>query len=188
MNNPALIYIFLRGINVGGVRIGMADLVATLRTAGYTDVQTVLATGNVVCRPPTGSDTADHKTTIERVLSDRFGYNATVHLRTHAALVGLCMAARQLPADVSRHRYALIADGPATVVALEEAFMQLPVDTQQSFTALGADALWVVPKGQTLTAPFGKIVLGPATDKTTVTSRTLATIERLMRFGAKYVP
>jgi len=186
MNNPAPIYIFLRGINVGGVRIGMADLVATLLSAGYTDVQTVLATGNVVCRPPTGSDTADHKTTIERVLSNRFGYNATVHLRTHAALVALCMAARQLPADVSRHRYALIADGPATVVALEEAFMQLPVDPQQSFTALGADALWVVPKGQTLTAPFGKIVLGTETYKTTVTSRTVATVERLIQLGETY--
>lgn len=186
MNTAATIFIFLRGINVGGVRIGMADLVATLRSAGYTDVQTVLATGNVVCRPPTGSDIAACKTIIERVLSDRFGYRATVHLRTHAALVALCMAARQFPDDVSRHQYALIADGTATVAALEEAFMQLPVDPQQSFRALGTDALWVVPKGQTLTAPFGKIVLGTATYKTTVTSRSIATVERLMQLGENY--
>ncbi len=186
MNNPAPIYIFLRGINVGGVRIGMADLGATLLSAGYTDVQTVLATGNIVCRPPTGSDSVAHKATIERVLSDRFGYNATVHLRTYAALVALCMAARQLPNDISRHQYALIADGTTTVAALEAAYTKLPVDPQQSFTALGADALWVVPKGQTLSAPFGKMVLDTATYKTTVTSRTVATVERLMWLGAKY--
>jgi uncharacterized protein (DUF1697 family) len=187
MNSAAPIYIFLRGINVGSIRIGMADLVATLRSAGYTDVQTVLATGNVVCRPPTGSDTAATKTTIERVLSERFGYTATVHLRTHTALVALCMAARQFSDDLSRHQYALIADGTATVSALEEAFTKLPVDPQQSFTALGADALWVVPKGQTLTAPFGKIVLSTATYKTRVTSRTVATVERLLQLGVEYV-
>lgn len=92
-----------------------------------------------------------------------------------------------IPDDVTRHHYALIADGTATVDALEESFMQLPVDPQQSFTALGADALWVVPKGQTLTAPFGKIVLGTATYKTTVTRRTIATVERLMQLSATYI-
>jgi hypothetical protein len=35
--------------------------------------------------------------------------------------------------------------------------------------------------------PFNREVLGPATDKTTVTSRTVATVDRLIRLGAEYV-
>src|SRR5699024_5316218 len=39
---------FLRGINVGGIKIKMADLKKEFETAGFTDVVTVLATGNVI--------------------------------------------------------------------------------------------------------------------------------------------
>jgi hypothetical protein len=35
--------------------------------------------------------------------------------------------------------------------------------------------------------PFNREELGPATDKTTVTSRTVATVERLLRLVEKYV-
>jgi len=39
----------LRGINVGKAkRVGMADLRTVVEELGYTDVKTVLATGNIV--------------------------------------------------------------------------------------------------------------------------------------------
>ena len=39
---------FLRGINVGGTKLKMADLKKEFEAAGFTDVITVLATGNVI--------------------------------------------------------------------------------------------------------------------------------------------
>ncbi len=183
MNTNQPLYIFLRGINVGGVRIVMNDLAATLAAAGYGAVQTVLATGNVVCRPAHVTDTAGYKADIERLLSDRFGYRASVHIRRQADLIRLCAAADLLHRDATQHCYALIADSEATIAALGRDYGAIPADPQQQFSAHGADALWVVTKGQTLTAPFGTIVLGSATYKAKVTSRTIATIQRLTTIG-----
>ena len=43
----------LRGVNVGrGNRVAMADLRATVAACGFTDVTTVLASGNVVFTTP----------------------------------------------------------------------------------------------------------------------------------------
>ena len=39
---------FLRGVNVGGVTLKMADVAAAFTAAGFTDVKTVLASGNVL--------------------------------------------------------------------------------------------------------------------------------------------
>ena len=39
---------FLRGVNVGGVNLKMADVSAALSSAGFTAVRTILASGNVV--------------------------------------------------------------------------------------------------------------------------------------------
>ena len=38
---------FLRGVNVGGVNLKMAEVAAALTEAGFTEVRTILATGNV---------------------------------------------------------------------------------------------------------------------------------------------
>ncbi|MGF2943880.1 DUF1697 domain-containing protein [Mycobacterium sp. Lab-001] len=39
---------FLRGVNVGGVNLVMADVAAALTDAGFADVRTILAGGNVL--------------------------------------------------------------------------------------------------------------------------------------------
>ena len=38
----------LRGVNVGGVNIKMADVAKAFTDAGFTDVKTILASGNVL--------------------------------------------------------------------------------------------------------------------------------------------
>jgi uncharacterized protein (DUF1697 family) len=51
---------FLRGINVGGRIIKMADLRICLEKAGFGDVKTILQTGNVIFESDI-SDTAELK-------------------------------------------------------------------------------------------------------------------------------
>jgi uncharacterized protein (DUF1697 family) len=182
--NPP-IAIFLRGINVNGSRIAMADLSACLQDAGYTQMHTILATGNVVCVPPNGLPAESIKSDVERILTQRFEYPATVHLRSQAELCALTNAAALLTVAAEQHCYAVIADTPATIHALASAYAALPNEPLQQFVACGIDALWVVPKGQTITAPFGKVLLGSARYKANVTTRTIATIEKVRAALAK---
>jgi uncharacterized protein (DUF1697 family) len=69
----------LRGINLGAKRrVPMADLRELMAELGYTDVRTVLQSGNVVF---TGAK-SNAKQTLERALEDRYGFQVDVILRT----------------------------------------------------------------------------------------------------------
>ena len=74
----------LRGVNVGGVNIKMADLAEVVRGLDYTDVKTVLASGNVLFTTRDAASTA--KQTLESALRKRFGYEAWVHVLTVDAI------------------------------------------------------------------------------------------------------
>jgi uncharacterized protein (DUF1697 family) len=69
----------LRGINLGAKRrIAMADLRALIEELGYTDVRTVLASGNAVFSGPK----AKAREKLERALAQRFGFDVDVILRS----------------------------------------------------------------------------------------------------------
>jgi uncharacterized protein (DUF1697 family) len=69
----------LRGINLGSKRrVAMADLRALLEELGYTDVRTVLQSGNAVF---TGPKTKAREK-LEQALAERFGMGIDVILRT----------------------------------------------------------------------------------------------------------
>ena len=73
----------LRGINLGAKRrVPMADLRELMAELGYTDVRTVLQSGNIVF---TGAE-KDAKRTLERGLKDRFGFDIDVVLRSQDEL------------------------------------------------------------------------------------------------------
>ena len=59
--------IFLRGVNVGGVKVLMKDLATLLQDAGFTQVRTLLASGNVVLGSE-ATDPARVKEDVERAL------------------------------------------------------------------------------------------------------------------------
>src|SRR3954453_851349 len=73
----------LRGINLGPRRrVPMADLRALLTELGYTDVRTVLASGNAVF---TGTP-ATARGALERGLKERFGMDIDVVVKTMAEI------------------------------------------------------------------------------------------------------
>ena len=63
----------LRGINVNGITIAMSDLADAFRELGYTDVKTVLASGNVIFSSRSG-DGAKLEVQIEKHLHASLGY------------------------------------------------------------------------------------------------------------------
>lgn len=67
---------FLRGVNVGGVNLKMAEVADALTDAGFQNVRTILASGNVRLESSTNVATVRKKA--EAALRDRFGYDAWV--------------------------------------------------------------------------------------------------------------
>jgi uncharacterized protein (DUF1697 family) len=79
---PSVYVAFLRGINVGGSAvISMDALKRALAAIGLGQVQTVVASGNVVFET-VGKDSAVLATKVERQLFETFDINITVVLRT----------------------------------------------------------------------------------------------------------
>ena len=87
----------LRGVNVGGRTLPMAELRDSFAVLGYDDVQTYIQSGNVVFKA-TASPTKI-RTAVEERLTARFGPGISVVLRSGAQL-----------ADIIRHN-PLMTDG-----------------------------------------------------------------------------
>ena len=73
---------FLRGINVGGHKpVPMGKLKKALEALRFTDVRTILVSGNVVFQAPRGkTETLERK--IQAQLTKTFGSEIGVHVRT----------------------------------------------------------------------------------------------------------
>ncbi len=79
----------LRGINVGGnKKVPMADLKKLLEKAGYTNVKTLLASGNVLFDAPK-TDAAKLRAALEKLLAGRFGFAVPVLIRTQQEIAAL---------------------------------------------------------------------------------------------------
>lgn len=77
-----LLLAFLRGINVSGQKIiKMTELTAIFEDAGFTNVKTVLASGNVMFES-TAKSTATLTKKIESLLKKELGYEVDVMLRS----------------------------------------------------------------------------------------------------------
>ncbi|MGX7953746.1 DUF1697 domain-containing protein [Tsuneonella sp. HG249] len=75
-------YVALLGsVNVGGNRLKMTDLVAALEGEGFSDVATVVASGNVLFEHARASD-AKLSEEIACIVKARFGFDSLVAVRT----------------------------------------------------------------------------------------------------------
>lgn len=77
----------LRGINVGGKRkILMADLKRLFEDLGFTDIETYIQSGNVIFKTEKESSTIEIANTIEKDISDKYGFSVPVIVRTYKEL------------------------------------------------------------------------------------------------------
>ena len=162
----------LRGVNVGGVNIKMADLAEVVRGLGYTGVKTVLASGNVLFSTPDAAAAA--KKTLEAALRKRFGYEAWVHVLTVEAIRQI-IAAYPYPRSAERHAYVVFGVKPE--VRAELLAVQLDPAVEQAEAGDGV-IYWSVPKGSTLDSAMGK-AQSKASYKPWITTRNLNTLEKL---------
>jgi uncharacterized protein (DUF1697 family) len=163
--------VFLRGINVGGINIKMAELRDALKTRPFSGVKTLLASGNVVLAsdlPP-----SEVKAEFEACLRETFGYDAWVVV-LKADRVAELVAACPYPADdASTHTYVTLASDTEALTELYDAGTALD---GTELTRLGPEALaWLAPAGGTLDSPFSKLSAKPKY-KSATTTRNLRTM------------
>ena len=166
----------LRGVNVGGVRFAMADLRAALQEAGFADVRTVLASGNVLV---TTDD--DPRTTADRVhdvILQRFGFDLAA-IAVDLDAVRTAVATYPFPRTSDRHAYVVFASDPAAVRAL---IVGDALDDDEQVAAGEGVLHWTVPKGRTIDSVFGRR-LAHRVREGTVTTRNLNTLEKILAVG-----
>ena len=178
--------VFLRGINVNGISIKMAALQEAFKAMGYPDAKTVLATGNVVLAMEEGAQLDAQKAKIESGLSAAFSYGAHVLLRSEAEIAALLQAAGGVGVPENCHLYALLIEDAEALLALEAAFSKASHGPDEQFIPLEKDALWIVPKGETLNTEFSAKVLGNKRFKSVLTSRNVNTMQKVAALMEKH--
>ncbi|MFY9634874.1 MAG: DUF1697 domain-containing protein [Cellulosimicrobium cellulans] len=158
-------------MNVGGINIKMAELKAALAAAGFEDVRTLLASGNVVLTIDDGPAAVKQK--FEKCLGDTFGYDAWVVVLTAQRVAELVEACPYPEDDKTTHTYITLASDTARLDELDAAGAALDGTDQ---TRLGPEALaWLAPVGGTLDSPFSKASAKPKF-KASTTTRNLRTL------------
>lgn len=164
----------LRGVNVNGITIRSAELAALFRELGYSDVRTVLASGNVVFTA--ADDAADVQGTIERSLRDRFGYDAWIVLVPHERIATVLEA---FPFDSAPDRHDYVVFG-SDHTALDALLDDLDTDDAVERVARGDGVVyWSCPKGSSTDTVFAKRVAA-ARFKRTTTTRNTNTLRKLL--------
>ncbi|NVM93950.1 DUF1697 domain-containing protein [Arthrobacter wenxiniae] len=163
--------VFLRGINVGGINIKMADLRAALEALPVTGVKTLLASGNFVCAAK--ATAGELKSLVEACLREDFGYDAWVVVLDQARLNAIIDACPYPSDNKEQHSYVTLSSDPAILDELQTLGGALAgVDLAR----LSPEALaWLAPAGGTLDSPFSKLS-AKAKYKSTTTTRNLRTL------------
>jgi len=171
---------FLRAINVGGHTVKMDDLRQIFESLGLSEVETFIASGNVVFETHSESVPALERE-IEAGLRERLGYEVATFVRTDSELATIAsyqpFATAQLEA----------------AVALNIAFLGRPLEaeTQQELARLktdiddfhvhGREVYWLCRKRQS-ESTFSNAVL----EKTAGMPSTLRGVNTVQKMAAKY--
>ena len=114
---------FLRAINVGGRFVKMAELAKHFGTLGHSDVETFIASGNVIFWSRSRSATALARS-IEDGLEPLLGYRSQAFIRTDLELQAL---ARRASSQQAAYRASVAPQGEVNV-----ALMTLPLSPAQA--------------------------------------------------------
>ncbi|OBK50474.1 DUF1697 domain-containing protein [Mycobacterium kubicae] len=166
--------VFLRGVNVGGVNLKMAEVAAALTDAGFTAVRTILATGNVVLE--SSSSVAAVRKKAEAALRDRFGYDAWVLAYDLDTVRDIDAA---YPFDRNVEGYQSYVTFVSDEAVLDE-LAALTGGPDEKISRGHGVIYWQVPKGSTLDSTIGQ-TMGKKRYKSSTTTRNLRTLAKVLR-------
>jgi len=166
---------FLRGVNVNGRTMKMAEVCEVFRAAGMEQATSVLATGNILfCSDAPAGGLRDK---LEKALSEHYSDDVSLFVKT-AEEVRIISESAPFAPDPELHLYAFISE-PGFEQVLVEEFAKITPAPQEAAAIQNGIFYWQVPKGATLDAGFSKI-LGRKDMKEKFTSRNLNTIGKII--------
>ncbi|TXD39797.1 DUF1697 domain-containing protein [Lujinxingia vulgaris] len=169
--------VLLRGINVGGVRLKMAELREALERAGFEQVRTVLASGNVVLESAE-SDPEQVKAQAEATLREAFGYEAWVVVTSADELSEVVRGYPFDEDDEGMQPYVMFASESASLDALEALGPKLDAEVERIKRA-PAVLYWEVTRGQSTKSRLGKEA-ARVRYKSTTTTRNMRTLRKIL--------
>ena len=170
---------FLRGVNVGGVNLKMADVATALTDAGFANVRTILASGNVLLESSAGAAAVRKKA--EATLRERFGYDAWVlvyDIDTVRAVVDGYPFEREV--DGYQSYVTFVADEAVLNELTALAGLGEGAGADEKISRGEGVVYWQVPKGSTLDSTIGK-TMGKPRYKSSTTTRNLRTLAKVLR-------
>jgi uncharacterized protein (DUF1697 family) len=170
----------LRAINVGGHIVKMQALQAHFETLGFSDVRTVIASGNVLFDAD-GGDAASLEARIERHLEAALGYPVATFLRTPAELAAVAAHEPFSEGEARSAGYALqVAFTRAAVSAESERLLLASRSEIDDFHVRGREIYWArrtsLGQSKFTGARLEKILGMPATARNITTVRRLAAL------------
>ncbi len=167
----------IRGINVGRAkRVAMADLRALVTELGYSDVRTLLNSGNVVFTAP-HAEPGDAAARIEQALAVTLGVNARVTVLSGAELATVVAENPLLSRATDPSRLIVAVLNSATDRTKLEPLLRR--DWAEEAFAIGKRVAYVWCPDGVLASPLNEAVARALGDG--VTSRNWSTIEKLHR-------
>lgn len=174
---------FLRGINLGKRRISMPELRDHFAALGLANVETFIASGNVIFETTAG-DASALEAKIEAHLKSSLGYEVDTFLRTPAELAEVVAFRPFAPADLDApgHTFhvGFLRAAPGDEIARTMAAMQTTMD---EFRIQGRELYWLC-RGKTTDS----LVSWPQVAKAAPMSSTMRNITTVRKLAAKYPP
>lgn len=137
---------FLRAINVGGHIVKMGHLRQLFENLGFSNVETFIASGNVVF-DSTSKSTKTLEKKIESILRETLGYAVATFVRSTSELVNIAeyrpFNDSELNADGNALYIAFTADEPSTVSKRKLLTFTTDVD---DFQVYGREVYWLSRK------------------------------------------
>ncbi|MGB9222171.1 DUF1697 domain-containing protein [Mycobacterium sp.] len=165
---------FLRGVNVGGVNLKMAEVATALTEAGFTNVRTILASGNVLLE--SSARVAAVRKKAEAALRERFGYEAWV-LAYDIDTVRAIFEAYPFEREIDGYQsYVTFVTDKAVLDELAAP----DAGPDEKITRGEGVVYWQVPKGSMLDSSIGQ-TMGKKRYKASTTTRNLRTLAKVLR-------
>ncbi|WP_394673758.1 DUF1697 domain-containing protein [uncultured Chryseobacterium sp.] len=167
---------FLRGVNVKGTNMKMADVCQVFAGAGMENVSSVLASGNIIFSSDKNTD--ELKQVLEKAMSEKFSYQAFLFVKSQEETENLRIG-NPFGKNDDFHVYVFVGDQGIEEILMQE-FNDASKAEHEKAAMVNHVLYWQVPKGSTLDSSFGKI-LGRKNLKDRFTSRNINTFEKILK-------
>lgn len=167
---------FLRGVNVKGTNMKMAEVCSVFEKTGIENVSSVLASGNILFSSDKKKD--ELKALLEKAMSTHFNYDAFLFIKDKTE-VETIFTENPFDANPDFHIYGFVGIAGIEKTLMKEFEKSKKTEEERGLIAAN-NFYWRVLKGNTLESEFGKI-LGRKNLKDTFTSRNLNTFEKVLK-------